>query len=83
MDTITEGLNLIVKLFCYLVPMVTEIEEYINYSLISTITGLNINTISTISKFATIINNSAITLSIAFGINKLFFCIVDKVTKRT
>lgn len=83
MDTITEGLNLIAKLFCYLVPMISEIEEHTIYSLISTATNLNINTISTISKFTTIINNSAITLSIAFGINKLFFCIVDKATRRT
>lgn len=82
MDAITEGLNLIVKLFCYLVPMVSELEEYTIYSLISAATNLNINTISTISKFATIINNSAITLSIAFGINKLFFYIVDKITRR-
>lgn len=82
MDAITEGLNLIVKLFCYLVPMVSELEEYINYSLISTVTGLNINTISTSSRILTIVINSGIALLIANRINKFIFNIIDKRNRR-
>lgn len=82
MNTIIESLNLIAKFILGLVPVIADFEENTIYSFLSAITDLNINTISTISEFATIINNSAITLSIAFGINKLFFCIADKVTRR-
>ena len=82
MDAITEGLNLIVKLFCYLVPMVSELEEYTIYSLISTVTGLNINTISTSSRILTIVINSGIALLIANRINKFIFNIIDKRNRR-
>lgn len=82
MDAITEGLNLIVKLFCYLVPMVSELEEYTIYSLISAATNLNINTISTFSRILTIAVNSAIALLIANRINEFIFNIIDKRNRR-
>lgn len=82
MNTIIECLYLIAKFILGLVPTITEIEEYINYSLISTVTGLNINTISTSSRILTIVINSGIALLIANRINKFIFNIIDKRNRR-
>lgn len=82
MNTIIESLYLIAKFILGLVPVITEIEEYINYSLISTVTGLNINTISTFSRILTIAINSGIALLIANRINEFIFKIIDKRNRR-
>lgn len=82
MNTIIESLYLIAKFILGLVPVITEIEEYINNSLISTVTGLNINTISTSSRILTIVINSGIALLIANRINKFIFNIIDKRNRR-
>lgn len=82
MNTIIESLYLITKFILDLVPVITEIEEYINYSLISIVTGLNINTISTSSRILTIVINSAIALLIANRINEFIFNIIDKRNRR-
>ena len=82
MNTIIESLYLIAKFILGLVPVITEIEEYINNSLISTITGLNINTISTSSRILTIVINSGIALLIANRINEFIFNIIDKRNRR-
>ena len=82
MNTIIESLYLIAKFIFSLVPVIAEFEENTIYSFLSAVTNLNINAISTISELAIIVRNSTIALLIAFCINKIFFCIVDKITRR-